>query len=182
MKLLIERNNTDLANTLGNLVNRTIGMANKYRSGLIKKAKTTKETYEINLVTECENLLSTVRAKMDEYRVSDALEAVMKVTRLANKFIDVTEPWKLFKDEERQAELDGVLYELIETIRVIAVLLQAFMPETSKEILSQINTTETDFSSVVTFGGFKDQTVLNKPSVLFERYDADLKIEEILRG
>ena len=180
-ELLIERNNTDLANTLGNLVNRTIGMANKYRGGLIKKANT-KETYEINLVESCEQLLSSVRQKMNEYRVSDALEEVMKVTRLANKFIDVTEPWKLFKDETKQAELDGVLYELIETIRVVAVILQAFIPETAKEILNQINSNDVSFESITSFGGFKDQTLLNQAKVLFERYDLEQKLEEILRG
>lgn len=179
-ELLIERNNTDLANTLGNLVNRTIGMANKYRGGVIKKANT-KVAYEISLVEACNSLLNKVREKMDAYKVSDAIEEIMKVLRLANKFIDVTEPWKLFKDESSQDELDGVLYELIETIRITAVLLQAFIPETAEKILNQINTTKNTFDSIVTFGGF-ETTTLNKPEVLFERFNPEEKLEEILKG
>jgi methionyl-tRNA synthetase len=180
-ELLIERNNTDLANTLGNLVNRTIGMANKYRGGLVKKANTQK-TYEISLVEATSTLLEQVRSKMDEYRVADAIEEIMKVLRQANKFIDVTEPWKLFKDETAQAELDGVLYELLETIRITAVVLRAFIPDTANEILRQINTTKNTFDSITTFGGFEDGTQLNAPVVLFERYNPQEKLEEILKG
>lgn len=180
-ELLIERNNTDLANTLGNLVNRTIGMANKYRGGVVVKANTQK-AYEISLIEATSTLLQSVRAKMDEYRVADAIEEIMKVLRLANKFIDVTEPWKLFKDETAQAELNGVLYELIETIRICAVLLKAFIPDTANEILRQINTTQTSFESIQSFGGFEDQTQLNTPVVLFERFNPEEKLEEILKG
>ena len=179
-ELLIERNNTDLANTLGNLVNRTIGMANKYRQGIVKKSATQK-SYEVSLVEATSSLLNKVRDKMDQYKVSDAIEEIMKVLRLANKFIDVTEPWKLFKDETAQAELDGVLYELIETIRITAVLLQAFMPDTAHNILQQINTTNNGFESIESFGGF-DSTTLNKPVVLFERFNPEEKLEEILKG
>ena len=161
--------------------NRTIGMANKYRGGLIKKANTQK-SYEISLVQATSNLLEQVRLKMNEYKVSDAIEEIMKVLRQANKFIDVTEPWKLFKDETAQAELDGVLYELIETIRITAVLLRAFIPDTANEILRQINSTKDSFDSILTFGGFEDSTQLNPPVVLFERYNPQEKLEEILKG
>jgi methionyl-tRNA synthetase len=119
---------------------------------------------------------------MDEYRVADAIEEIMKVLRQANKFIDVTEPWKLFKDETAQAELDGVLYELLETIRITAVVLRAFIPDTANEILRQINTTKNTFDSITTFGGFEDGTQLNAPVVLFERYNPQEKLEEILKG
>ena len=179
-ELLIERNNTDLANTLGNLVNRTIGMANKYRGGLITKANTQK-TYEVSLVEATKSLLQDVRTKMDQYKVSDAIEEVMKVLRLANKFIDVTEPWKLFKDESSQNELDGVLYELIETIRITAVCLQAFIPDTAENILNQINTDQRSFDSILAFGGYQSGK-LNAPEVLFERFNAVEKLEEILKG
>ncbi len=180
-ELLIERNNADLANTLGNLVNRTIGMANKYRSGVIKKAFTQKE-YEVNLRNESTALLSKVRGKMDDYRVSDALEEVMKLLRNANKFIDLTEPWNLFKNEQAQDELDGVLYELIETIRISATLLQAFIPTTAQKIFNQINCHINTFDSTTTFGHYPNNNTLNKPEVLFERYDLNKKIEEILEG
>lgn len=176
-ELLINVNNSDLANTLGNLVNRTIGMANKYRGGVIKKAFT-KETYEFNLREEVHSLYSKVKEKMDEYKVSDALEEIMKVLRLGNKFIDVTEPWKL--RTENPNELDGVLYEIIETIRICAVLLRAFIPETSAQIFEQINTNKTSFSDLSEFGLIGDNHSLNKAEVLFERFDLEKKMEEIL--
>lgn len=178
-ELLIERNNTDLANTLGNLVNRTIGMVNKYRSGTIKKA-TTKKTYKIDLKEISVSLLSKVRNKMDEYKVGDALEEIIKALRQANKFIDVTEPWKLRNED--QEELDGVLYELVETIRFCAVLLEPFIPDTSHEILTQINVGHSDFASLESFGFIQDNHTLNKAVPLFERYDLEEKMKEILGG
>lgn len=178
-ELLIERNNTDLANTLGNLVNRTIGMANSYREGVIKK-EYTKNNYEVNLRDEAGSLLDRVAQKMDECRVGDALEEVMKTLRQANKFIDVTEPWNLNKDESKTAELNGVLYELIETIRIAATVLQAFIPETSAKIFNQINTNLNTFDSIKEFGAYPDNNKLNKPEVLFERFDLNKKLEEIL--
>lgn len=178
-ELLIERHNSDLTNTLGNLVNRTIGMINKYRGGMVKKAST-KETYEIDLVKSSESLLDNVRSKMDQYKVSDALEEIMKVLRQANKFIDVTEPWNLNKDSNKQDELDGVLYELIETIRITTTLLQAFIPETASRIYDQINCHINTFASTIKFGAFPDNHTLNKPEALFERYDSEKKMAEIL--
>lgn len=180
-ELLIERNNTDLANTLGNLVNRTIGMINRYRDGIVHKAFT-KGSYEIDLRKECESLLDNVRNKMDDYRVADALEEVMKVLRHANKFIDLTEPWNLRKDEDKQDELTGVLYELVETIRITATILQAFLPDTALRIFEQINTDIISFESTRTFGQYKDQTKPNQPQVLFERFDLEKKMQEILEG
>ena len=178
-ELLIERHNSDLTNTLGNLVNRTIGMINKYRGGMVKKAFT-KETYEIDLVKSSESLLDNVRSKMDQYKVSDALEEIMKVLRQANKFIDVTEPWNLKKDSNKQDELDGVLYELIETIRITTTLLQAFIPETASRIYDQINCHINTFASTIKFGAFPDNHTLNKPEALFERYNSEKKMAEIL--
>ena len=176
-ELLINVNNSDLANTLGNLVNRTIGMANKYRNGIIKKAFT-KATYEVNLKEASLALYNQVKEKMDHYKVSDALEEIMKVLRLANKFIDVTEPWKL--RNENPEELDGVLYEIIETIRICAIMLQAFIPDTSEQIFHQINTDKKTFKDALTFGLIEDNHQLNKAEVLFERFDLDKKMASIL--
>lgn len=178
-ELLIERNNADLANTLGNLVNRTIGMVNSYQGGIVKKSFT-KGNYGLNLREEANSLLSRVTNKMKEYRVGGALEEIMKTLRNANRFIDLTEPWNLNKDETKKDELSGVLYELVETIRISAVLLQAFIPETSEKIFSQLNTDLKSFASIEEFGNYPDNTTLNKPEVLFERYDLNKKMAEIL--
>ncbi|MFA5719448.1 MAG: methionine--tRNA ligase [Acholeplasmataceae bacterium] len=176
-ELLININNSDLANTLGNLVNRTIGMANKYRDGVIKRAFTT-NPYEINLKEVSLSLYKNVKEKMDGYKVGDALEEIMKVLRLANKYVDVTEPWKL--RHENPAELDGVLYEIVETIRFCAVMLQPFLPETSMKIFNQINTDKHSFKDIQTFGLIEDNHTLNKAEVLFERFDLDKKLLEII--
>lgn len=176
-ELLISVNNSDLANTLGNLVNRTIGMANKYRDGILKKAFT-KKTYEVNLKEASLALYDLVKEKMDAYKVSDALEEIMKVLRLANKFIDVTEPWKL--RNENPEELDGVLYEIVETIRFCAILLQPFIPETSQKIFTQINVDKQTFNDLDVFGLIEDNHTLNKAEVLFERFDLEKKMAEIL--
>lgn len=178
-ELLIERNNADLANTLGNLVNRTLGMINKYQEGIVKKAFTKKE-YGLSLKDEASNLLKKVTLKMDEFKVSDALEEVMKTLRSANKFIDLTEPWNLNKSSETKEELAGVLYEIIETIRICAVVLQAFIPETAKEILKQINTNLNTFDSIKEFGNYADNNKINEAKVLFLRFDVKEKMAEIL--
>ena len=172
-ELIIERNNTDLANTLGNLVNRSLGMVKKYRNSFLKKT-TLKVSTDINLEEECLNLLDKVRRYMDQYRVSDALEEVIKLARNANKFIDLTEPWKLAKDENAQEKLDAVLYHLIATIRFIASLLQPFMPETALKINEAIGHCDLSFSSLSEFFMIED-TKLLESKVLFERYDLNLK-------
>lgn len=178
-ELLIERNNADLANTLGNLVNRTLGMINKYQAGIVKRVFT-KEDYGFSLKEDASSLLKRVTLKMDEYRVSDALEEIMKTLRNANRFIDLTEPWKLNKNEETKTELAGVLYEIIETIRVAAVILQAFIPETATNILLQINTNLNTFQSIKEFGNYPNNNKINEAKVLFERYDSKEKMVEIL--
>ncbi|MBN2300260.1 MAG: methionine--tRNA ligase [Acholeplasmataceae bacterium] len=178
-ELLIERNNSDLANTIGNLVNRTIGMAHKYREGLIKKTILT-EPYELSLSEKSLELLPLIRKHMDELKVADALEEIVKLARFANKYIDVSEPWVLFKNLEKKAVLEHVLYHLIETIRFIAVALQPFIPDTAINIAKQIGVTDLSFESITKFGNYEEQT-LGKASVLFERFDASKKIEEILK-
>ena len=178
-ELLIERNNTDLANTIGNLVNRTIGMVHKYRDGVVKKV-ILDEPFELSLKEKALAVLPEMNKYMDELKVSDALEEVVKLARFANKYIDVSEPWVLNKDENKQEILDHVLYQLLETIRYVGVLLQPFMPETAVKILEQIGSEDTRFESLETFGQYEAQT-LNKPYVLFERFDMNKKIEEILK-
>jgi len=178
-ELLIERNNTDLANTIGNLVNRTIGMVHKYRNGEVKKVMLD-EPFELSLKEKALEVLPEMNKHMDDLKVSDALEEVVKLARFANKYIDVSEPWVLNKDEDKQDVLDHVLYQLLETIRYVGVLLQPFMPETASKILEQIGSEDTRFESLETFGQYEAQT-LNKPYVLFERFDMNKKIEEILK-
>lgn len=178
-ELLIERNNSDLANTIGNLVNRTIGMAHKYREGIVKRV-ILDEPFELSLSEKSLEALPRMVAFMDELKVSDALEEVVKLARLANKYIDVSEPWALFKNPEKQEVLDHVLYHLLETIRFVAVLLQPYIPETSKRIANQIGITDLSFESLSKFGQYEAQT-LGKAEVLFERYDQVKKLEEILK-
>ena len=178
-ELLIERNNSDLANTIGNLVNRTIGMAHKYREGIVKKV-ILDEPFELSLSEKSLEVLPKMISLMDELKVSDALEEVVKLARLANKYIDVSEPWALFKNPEKQEVLDHVLYHLLETIRFVAVLLQPYIPETSKRIANQIGIKDLSFESLSTFGQYEAQT-LGKAEVLFERYDQVKKLEEILK-
>jgi len=177
-ELIIERNNSDLSNTIGNLVNRTIGMINKYREGQLKKV-ILKEQSEVNISTIAEAALPTMKQLMESLKVSDALEVVVDLARQANKYIDANEPWVLFKDESKQDRLDHVLYHLMETIRYVAVLLQPFIPETAENIFKQLGKTEQSFESLQTFGVMTDRLV-EKPFVLFERYKQEEKLQEIL--
>ena len=177
-ELLIERNNSDLANTIGNLVNRTIGMAKKYRQGLVKKVELD-EPFEFSLKEKALEALPNIIKYMDELKVADALEEVVILARHANKYIDVAAPWALFKDESKQTELDYVLYQLVETIRFVGTLLKPFIPNTSARILELIKVNNDDFESLSSFGQIEEVT-LETSEVLFERYDLDKKLEEIL--
>ena len=177
-ELIIERNNSDLANTIGNLVNRTIGMVFKYRQGHVNKVML-EEPFELSLKEKAQLALPFMKRHMSTLKVSDALEEILILARYANKYIDVSEPWVLFKDPEKQDVLDHVLYHLLETIRTIAVLLQPFIPQTAKKIAIQIGVSDLSFESLETFGGYHSQT-LNQPEVLFERFDMTKKIESIL--
>lgn len=176
-ELLIERNNTDLANTIGNLVNRTIGMARKYRDGIIKKVMLD-EPFEYSLKEESLKMLPNMRKYMDSYKVSDALEEVLILARKANKYIDVSKPWELFK-ENKDELLDHVLYNLFETIRYVAIGLKPFMPETANKIIDMLKIEDKSFESLNTYGLFKEQT-LSDSEVLFERYKLEDKINEIV--
>ena len=153
-------------------------MAHKYRQGVIKKVLLD-EPFELSLKEKSLETLPAMKKYMDDLRVSDALEEVLKLARSANKYIDVSEPWALMKNPDKQDVLDHVLYNLLETIRYVAVLLQPFIPETSRRISNQIGVKDLSFESLNTYGRFPEQ-ILGKAEVLFERYDLNKKLEEIL--
>lgn len=176
-ELMIERNNSDLANTLGNLVNRTIGMVNKYQNGFVHKVLI-KEPFEYSLKEKCEDLLDKVTTLMNELRVGDAIEELMIVARAANKYIDVSEPWNLNKTGQTET-LSHVLYSLVETIRVLAVYLQSYMPSTAKNIFEQLNVSPSGLDSVKMFGEYPAQQI-GVAKALFERFDLEKKLNEII--
>ena len=149
---MIERFNSDLANTLGNLVNRTIAMSNKYLGGKVLP-NTEKEPIDDELINTALNTVTEVDNLMSEFRVSDALDKIFGLARRSNKYIDETEPWVLGKDESKKARLSAVVYNLLESIRFIGVLLSPFMPDTSKAIFEQLNTDVIGYDSLKQFGG-----------------------------
>jgi methionyl-tRNA synthetase len=176
--LFIERFNSDLANTLGNLVNRTISMINKYFGGEVRQPNE-KTELDLDLIKHTEDLLPKVTEYMDVLKVGDAIEEVIKLLRRANKYIDETQPWVLGKDEEQFDRLATVLYNLIEVIRVSAVVFQAYIPDTADEIFTQINSDVKSFESIEKFGGYVAGVTLEKPRPLFNRMKASEKLEEI---
>ena len=175
---IIERYNSDLANTLGNLVNRTVAMTNKYFGGEIMPADACED-----IDNELKALAVDTVAKVDklfaEYRVSDTLEAIFALAKRCNKYIDETMPWALAKDEEKKARLGTVLYNLLEGIRITAVLLSPFMPETAQKIFEQINTDVTSYESLESFGGLKVGAKVGTATPLFGRIDANEMFEKI---
>ena len=178
-ELIVERINSELANTLGNLVNRTISMANKYSNGVINNAGVKEEVDEdlINTVTDTVNKVS---AKMDKLRVADAITEVFNLFKRCNKYIDETMPWALAKDEAKKDRLDTVLYNLVESISIGATLIEAFMPETSEKILAQINDTKRELSECASFGQYKSgNKVTEKPEILFARLDVNEVMEKV---
>ncbi len=174
---IISRYNADLANTIGNLVNRTVSMVTKYFDGVIQPECA--GDFDDELKATALASAKAVTAKMNEYKTSDALEEIMILARRSNKYIDETMPWALAKDEAQKARLGGVLYNLVESIRFIAVLLQPFMPETAKSIFEQINAAETSWDSLDTFGKTKAGEKVGIATPLFQRLDEAKKMEEI---
>ena len=176
-ELLIERINSDLANILGNLVNRTISMSQKYFDGIVYEP-TCKEPIDDELINLVLKTKDKVTNQMDNMRVADAMDSIFEIFRRCNKYIDETMPWVLAKDETKQERLKTVLYNLLESIRSGAVLLQAFLPETSDKIFKQLNTENRYFDSI-NFKGIDPGIKLNNPEPLFVRIDKDKKLEEI---
>ncbi len=175
---MIERYNSDLANTIGNLVNRTVAMANKYFDGVLS-CNTASEELDDGFKADILSALPKMEKAFDDFRISDALDAVLTIAKRSNKYIDETAPWALAKDEEKKDRLSTVLYNLIESIRIIAVELSAFMPETSKAILGQINTDIDTYESIKTFGAIPAGHKVGTASPLFARIDVEKITAEI---
>ncbi len=174
---VIARYNSDLANTLGNLVNRTVAMVNKYFDGVVYAPVLTDDVDQ-ELITFAKETVDTYITKMDGYKVSEAIEAVMNLARRNNKYIDETMPWTLAKEENKD-RLKTVLYNLIETVRVLGVLLLPVMPETANKILDEINADARDLESVRAFGGYVAETKVGEAKPLFNRIEEKAKLEEL---
>ncbi len=177
LETIISRYNADLANTLGNLVNRTVAMINKYFGGTIENPHVS-EAVDEELISQCRLTVDEISAKMKDLRVADSIEAVMSLARRCNKYIDETMPWALAKDEAKSDRLKTVLYNLIEAIRFIAVLIAPFMPETGEKILAQINASDTSYESLNEFNENNSITV-GEAAPLFVRLDEAKKLEEV---
>ena len=175
---IISRFNSDLANTLGNLVNRTVAMCEKYFGGVIP-APAQECDFDADLKAVCAKTVSAVAEKMDALRVADALELVVALARRSNKYIDETEPWVLAKSEDCKERLGTVIYNLLESIRIIAVLLEAFMPDTANKIYAQIGGCDMSIESIQSFGALAAGQKVGKAEPLFVRLDETKKLEEI---
>ena len=175
---IIERFNSDLANTFGNLVNRTIAMQNKYFDGVVCEPNCA-DSLDDELKNFALDTVKKVEKMFETYRVADAIDAILSLAKRANKYIDETAPWALAKDEAQKERLGTVLYNLLETIRFIGVLLTPFMPETANKIFEQMNCDVTDYQSLEKFGAYKAGTKVNEAKALFARIDAEKMLAEI---
>ncbi|MGN0549150.1 MAG: methionine--tRNA ligase [Acutalibacteraceae bacterium] len=175
---MIERYNADLANTLGNLVNRTVAMTNKYFDGIVQPGDET-EAIDGELKALAVETVGKVDKLLAEYRVSDTLDAIFALAKRCNKYIDETTPWALAKDESKKARLGTVLYNLLESIRFTAVLLSPFLPDTADKILAQLNTDIRDYDSLGEFGALKAGTQVGKAEPIFARIDPKEMFEKI---
>ena len=175
-ELMVERMNSDLANTLGNLVNRTISMTNKYFDGIVCKTGSEEEV-DADLKATVMSVLEKATGKMDQLRVADAMTEIFALFKRCNKYIDETEPWVLAKDEAKKDRLSEVLYNLVESIIIGASLLEPFMPTTAAKIAAQLNTKVRGFEELDHFGLYESgNKVTDKPEILFARLD----IKEVL--
>ena len=178
-ELMVERLNSELANTLGNLVNRTISMSNKYFGGTVTRTGVTEEVDE-DLKKTVLGTLAKVSDKMDQLRVADALTEIFALFKRCNKYIDETMPWALAKDEAKKDRLAEVLYNLVESINYGAELLQSFMPSTSRRILEQLNAKPRSIDEMDHFGLYESGTkVTDKPEILFARMDIKEVLEKV---
>lgn len=169
---VLKRYNGDLANNLGNLVNRTVAMTKKYFDGIVP-APGTAEDVDAELLAAVETAKKTSYDCMENYHIADALDAIFTMLRRANKYIDETTPWTLAKDESKHARLGTVLYNLLETIRTAAVLLTPFIPTTAENIFAQLATDRCDYDSIETFGVLESGKPVGEPAVLFARLDEE---------
>lgn len=178
-ELMIERMNSDLANTLGNLVNRTISMSNKYFEGVVTNKNVQKPVDEELKALTLETP-KKVAEKMDRLRVADAITEIFVLFKRCNKYIDETMPWALAKEEDKQERLQTVLYNLVESISVGATLLEAFMPDTSAKILAQLHAEKRELTDMDAYGKYVSGTkVVEKPEILFQRLDAKEIMEKV---
>ena len=177
-ELMIERTNSDLANILGNLVNRTIAMDHKYFEGKIM-APTAAEPVDEELKAVALAMPAKVEQKMDGLHVADAIDEIFVLLRRANKYIDETTPWVLAKDSAKADRLGTVLYNLLEAIRFAAIMLEAYLPETANKILKQLNVENAGVESLAEFGGMPVGGNVGAAEILFTRIDAKKKLEEI---
>ncbi|MBQ2437528.1 MAG: methionine--tRNA ligase [Clostridia bacterium] len=175
---MIERYNSDLANTIGNLVNRTIAMTNKYFDGVIQ-APTAKEPVDDDLAQTCLDAVKKVDDLLSTYHMADAVDTVLGIAKRANKYIDETEPWVLAKDPEKKERLGTVLYNLLEAIRFLAILLSPFTPDTTEAIFAQTNMNAKDYDSLESFGALEPGITVGKAVPLFARIDKDEMFEKI---
>ena len=178
-ELMVERMNSELANTLGNLVNRTISMSNKYFGGVVENKGVT-EPVDEDLKNFILSVPAKVDAKMEKLRVADAITEVFTIFKRCNKYIDETMPWALAKDESKQDRLATVLYNLVEGICMGTTLLESFMPDTTKRILAQLNASERSLEDLKTFGLYPSgNKVTDKPEILFARMDIKEVMEKV---
>ena len=178
-ELLVERMNSDLANTLGNLVNRTISMSNKYFGGVVTKTGAAEEVDD-DLKAVVTATKAKVAAKMEELRVADAMTEIFGLFKRCNKYIDETMPWALAKDEAKKDRLEELLYNLVESITIGACLLESFMPETTEKILAQLNAEKRSYEELDQFGLYTSgNQVTDQPQILFQRLDVKEVMEKV---
>lgn len=176
---LIERYNTDLANTIGNLVNRTVAMQQKYFDGVVQ-APAEPGAFDDDIRALALDTVKQVDRCFNEYKIADSTACVLTLARRLNKYIDETMPWALAKDEEKRARLGTVLYNLLEGIRFLGVLLSPYMPDTADAIFAQLGTDVRDYDSLKAFGGLQAGTKVGTPTPLFSRIDGEKLIAELL--
>lgn len=179
-EIMINRINSDLANGLGNLVSRTVAMADKYFGGTLPADREAGD-FDAELIAEAEGLRAKVDEFMDKTQINNALAEIFKVVSRANKYIDETAPWVLGKDESKKARLATVLYNLLETIRIVSTLLSCFMPTTMPKVWEQIGAAESDitYENAGKFGVLPADVTVHRGEIIFPRIDVDKEIEEL---